>query len=69
MNTLLLLTCLLLEIGQLLDTRERRRARRTPPVEKPPAEAEQRAAEAIERFNNGIAGILGYDAQKGRGEP
>lgn len=68
MNTLLLLTCLLLEIGRVLDACERRRARRAPPVT-PPAEAERRAAEAIERFNDGIAGILGYDARKGRDEP
>ncbi len=68
MNTLLLLTCLLLEIGQFLDTCDRRRARRTPPVT-PRGEAERRASEAIERFNDGIAGILGYDARKGRDEP
>jgi len=67
MNTLLLLTCLLLEIGQLLDTREQSRARRTPPAA-PQTETNRRTAEAIERFNDGIAGILGYDAQKGRDE-
>ena len=43
-----------------------RRLERTPPPPAPDGDAARRAAEAIDRFNAGVAGILNYDVAGGR---